>query len=144
MPSTHILSSFSSFATISSLFVLTSWLLFDFLLFYHVLLVSLGKYHTASSSMMENEEPAQLKTEAETVEHILRHEKSAAAILYQLKIQHETQASDIQLTKDVLGVVATLGKVDDDNLSRLVSILLFVFLPFPLLLENLLLTYILV
>ncbi|CAA3010564.1 Hypothetical predicted protein [Olea europaea subsp. europaea] len=83
--------------------------------------VSLGKYHTASSSMMENEEPAQLKTEAETVEHILRHEKSAAAILYQLKIQHETQASDIQLTKDVLGVVATLGKVDDDNLSRLLS-----------------------
>ncbi|KAL2558735.1 Protein DEFECTIVE IN MERISTEM SILENCING 3 [Forsythia ovata] len=83
--------------------------------------VSLGKYHTTSSSMMENEDPAHLKNEAETVEHILRHEKSAAAILCQLKTQHETQASDIQWTKDVVGIVATLGKVDDDNLSRLLS-----------------------
>ncbi|KAL2542264.1 Protein DEFECTIVE IN MERISTEM SILENCING 3 [Abeliophyllum distichum] len=83
--------------------------------------VSLGKYHTTSISMMENEDPAHLKNEAETVEHILRHEKSAAGILCQLKTQHETQASDIQWTKDVVGIVATLGKVDDDNLSRLLS-----------------------
>ncbi|KAI5568439.1 hypothetical protein BDE02_12G015100 [Populus trichocarpa] len=36
-------------------------------------------------------------------------------------MHHDTQTSHLSLTKDVLGVVATLGKVDDDNLSRLFS-----------------------
>ena len=31
---------------------------------------------------------------------------------------YDTQASHLILTKDVLGAVATLGKVDDENLSR--------------------------
>ncbi|KZV44911.1 hypothetical protein F511_06533 [Dorcoceras hygrometricum] len=38
-----------------------------------------------------------------------------------IKSQPESQASDHPLTKDVVGIVATLGKVDDDNLSRLLS-----------------------
>nr|DAD17917.1 TPA_asm: hypothetical protein HUJ06_019379 [Nelumbo nucifera] len=33
-------------------------------------------------------------------------------------MRHGTQASYLPLTKDVLGIVATLGKVDNDNLSR--------------------------
>jgi hypothetical protein len=39
-------------------------------------------------------------------------------------MHHDTQTSHLSLTKDVLGVVATLGKVDDDNLSRSVGICL--------------------
>ncbi|KAK9266829.1 hypothetical protein L1049_001653 [Liquidambar formosana] len=37
------------------------------------------------------------------------------------KTRHGSQASHLSLTKDVLGIVATLGKVDDDNLGRLLS-----------------------
>ncbi|XP_059436554.1 protein DEFECTIVE IN MERISTEM SILENCING 3-like [Corylus avellana] len=66
-----------------------------------------------------NENNSQLQTEEQTTEQILQHEKSAAGILCQLKKPHGTQASHRPLTKDVLGIVATLGKVDDDNLSRL-------------------------
>jgi Tfp pilus assembly protein PilN len=67
-----------------------------------------------------NENNSQLQTEEQTTEQILQHEKSAAAILCQLKKPDGTQASHRSLTNDVLGIVATLGKVDDDNLSRFV------------------------
>ncbi|KAB1201815.1 hypothetical protein CJ030_MR8G020062 [Morella rubra] len=33
--------------------------------------------------------------------------------------RHGAQASSLPLTKDVLGIVATLGQLEDDNLSRL-------------------------
>ncbi|KAJ6887879.1 protein DEFECTIVE IN MERISTEM SILENCING 3-like [Populus alba x Populus x berolinensis] len=62
-----------------------------------------------------------IQVRRKTTKQILRHEKSAAGILCQLKMHHDTQTSHLSLTKDVLGVVATLGKVDDDNLSRLFS-----------------------
>ncbi|MCL7052009.1 hypothetical protein MKW94_009899 [Papaver nudicaule] len=52
---------------------------------------------------------------------MLQQEKSAAGVICQVKTQHATQASSLPLTKDVLGIVATLGHVDDDNLSRLFS-----------------------
>ncbi|KAL3846181.1 hypothetical protein ACJIZ3_003584 [Penstemon smallii] len=77
--------------------------------------VSLGKHH-ASSTLSTNED-----TEEDTIQHILRYEKSAAALLCRTKSKPETQLSDNPFTKDVLGIVATLGKVDDDNLSRLLS-----------------------
>ncbi|KAK9291388.1 hypothetical protein L1049_019335 [Liquidambar formosana] len=83
--------------------------------------VILGKYHSSSVPMTENEDPSHIQSEEETIEQILRHEKSAAAILCQLKTRHGSQASHLSLTKDVLGIVATLGKVDDDNLGRLLS-----------------------
>ncbi|KAA8540047.1 hypothetical protein F0562_026739 [Nyssa sinensis] len=83
--------------------------------------VSVGKYQSSSVHMTENEDLSHIQSEEETVEHILRHEKSAAGILCQLKTRHGTQASHLPLSKDVLGIVATLGKVDDDNLSRLLS-----------------------
>ncbi|KAL2540264.1 Protein DEFECTIVE IN MERISTEM SILENCING 3 [Abeliophyllum distichum] len=82
--------------------------------------VVLGKYHTTNRAM-ENMDHVHVKSEDETIEHMLRHEKSAAAILCQLKTHHGAQASNLQWTKDVVGIVATLGKVDDDNLSRLLS-----------------------
>ncbi|XP_022763799.1 protein DEFECTIVE IN MERISTEM SILENCING 3-like isoform X1 [Durio zibethinus] len=83
--------------------------------------VMLGKHHSSSAPKIENKDHSHLQSEEETIEQILRHEKSAAGILCQLKTRHGTQASHLTLTKDVLGLVATLGKVDDENLSRLFS-----------------------
>lgn len=59
-----------------------------------------------------------MDSELETIQHIMKYEKSAAALL--CKMKSEAQFSDHLLTKDVVGIVATLGKVDDANLSRLV------------------------
>ncbi|KAG8634322.1 hypothetical protein MANES_17G027400v8 [Manihot esculenta] len=83
--------------------------------------VVLGKYHYATQPKIENDHHSSNQSEEETLEQILRREKSAAGILCQLRLRHGTDASHLSLTKDVLGVVATLGRVDDDNLSRLLS-----------------------
>ncbi|XP_017973165.1 PREDICTED: protein DEFECTIVE IN MERISTEM SILENCING 3 [Theobroma cacao] len=80
-----------------------------------------GKYHSSSAPKIGNENCSHLQSEEETTEQILRHGKSAAGILCQLKIHNATQASYLTLTRDVLGAVATLGKVDDENLSWLFS-----------------------
>ncbi|XVF50968.1 hypothetical protein PTKIN_Ptkin04bG0146100 [Pterospermum kingtungense] len=83
--------------------------------------VMLGKYHSSSSPKIEDKDHSHIQSEEETTEQILRRENSAVGILYQLKTRHGTQASHLTLTKDILGAVATLGKVDDENLSRLLS-----------------------
>lgn len=70
--------------------------------------------------MIKDEDHSHVESEEETVENIIKQEKSAAGILCVLKTRHGNQTSHLSLTKDVLGIVATLGKVDDDNLSRLV------------------------
>lgn len=77
-------------------------------------LVTLGKYHSSSAPKIEDGDLSQMQTEEATIENIMKNEKSAAAIVCQLK-RHRNQATHI---KDVLGVVATLGKVNDDSLSR--------------------------
>lgn len=93
-----------------------------------ILSVSLGTYESSSAPLMEAEDYTQVESEEETVDHIIKHEKSAASILCSLKTSHGSQASHLLLTEDVLGIVAQLGKVDDDNLSRFVGeLLLFVF-----------------
>lgn len=74
----------------------------------------MGKHHTGSSSKEENED--HMDGKEETIQQILKHKNSAAALLCQIT----TQVSDNFLIKDVVGVVATLGKVNDANLSRLV------------------------
>lgn len=61
-----------------------------------------------------------MKSGEETIQNILKHENSGAAFVYRLKIQAEAMSSDHSLTKDVIGIVATLGKLEDNNLSRLV------------------------
>lgn len=88
---------------------------FDGHLFHFGFVEALRKYGKAV-----NKNPTHLKGEEETVENILRHEKSAAALLCGIKRQAEALSSDHSLTKDIIGIVATLGKVGDDNLSRLV------------------------
>lgn len=80
--------------------------------------VALGKYHSSSAATIENEDHSHRQSEEEIHEQITQQEKSAAGILCQLKARHSSQASHLTLAKDVLGIVATLGKVGDDNLSR--------------------------
>ncbi|KAJ7965340.1 protein DEFECTIVE IN MERISTEM SILENCING 3 [Quillaja saponaria] len=79
------------------------------------------KFHFSNTLKIENEDGSCLTSEEETNEQILRHEKSAAGILCQLKNRRETQASHLPLAKDVVGIVATLGKVEDDDVSRIFS-----------------------
>ncbi|KAI6706534.1 hypothetical protein NL676_009496 [Syzygium grande] len=82
--------------------------------------VVLGKYHSSASTGAEDNSFSN-GGEEETTEQILKHDKSAAQILCQLKTCHGTQAPILDLSQDVIGIVATLGKVDDENLSRLLS-----------------------
>jgi hypothetical protein len=57
----------------------------------------------------------------------LQHEKSGAGVLWQVKTRHGEQASLLTLIKDVVGIVAMLGKVEDDNLSRCFLYICFLF-----------------
>ncbi|XP_057452066.1 protein DEFECTIVE IN MERISTEM SILENCING 3-like isoform X2 [Lotus japonicus] len=75
---------------------------------------------SSSTTKAGNADDPHFTTE-EVNKTILLHEKSAAGILYQLKTIHRAQVSQLSLTKDVVGIVAMLGKVEDDNLSRLFS-----------------------
>uniref|UniRef100_A0A2P2KHT4 Protein DEFECTIVE IN MERISTEM SILENCING 3 isoform X2 n=1 Tax=Rhizophora mucronata TaxID=61149 RepID=A0A2P2KHT4_RHIMU len=80
--------------------------------------VSLGKYHSSTMHGIQNNDDSHNQSDEETIRKILQHERSAAGILCKLTLSDVTDASDRSLTKDVVGIVATLGKVDDDNLSR--------------------------
>ncbi|KAI5405559.1 hypothetical protein KIW84_052373 [Lathyrus oleraceus] len=74
-----------------------------------------------SKSSSTNGEDTRSTTEEEVHKQILQHEKSAAGVLCLLKTRHGAHASFVTLTKDVLGIVPMLGRVEDDNLSRLFS-----------------------
>ncbi|XP_022957775.1 protein DEFECTIVE IN MERISTEM SILENCING 3-like isoform X2 [Cucurbita moschata] len=80
-----------------------------------------GKYHSSGTPVAENEVHSHPQSEEETMEQIMRQEMSAAGIICRLNTHHGIQAYNITLTKDVLGIVARLGKLDDDNLGRLLS-----------------------
>ena len=102
-----------------------SFCFFFFLFFFCFFLISflsviLGKYHSSSGPKTESEE--------ETTGQILQHEKSTAGLFCRLKTRHGSQASHLQLTKDVLGIVASLGKVVDENLNRLIDNVFYLFL----------------
>lgn len=83
--------------------------------------VAIGKSKSSSTAKIGNADDLHITTEEEVNKQILQHEKSAAGILCQVKTHHGAQASLLGLTQDVVGVVAMLGKVEDDNLSRLFS-----------------------
>lgn len=90
------------------------------------MLVSLANHHSGNGNGATDENGA-TRVEEEETEQIMRHERSAAALLCKLKpmkSHHATQALNLTLTQDVLGivgVVASLGRVDNDDLSRLHS-----------------------
>jgi hypothetical protein len=90
--------------------------------------VSLGRYHSANVAETGNDNGA-FHTEEDTMGQILQQENSAAGIFCWLKANHLSQALNLALTRDVLGVVATLARVDDDNLSRSAVLILH---PLPL------------
>ena len=81
------------------------------------ILVAYGSFIVSMSADEERNASESQNSERQIVNCLLSHERSAAAIICSLKIHHSLLPS-VQLTKDVLGVVATLGKVNDDNLSR--------------------------
>jgi hypothetical protein len=56
--------------------------------------------------------------EQRTLQSILHQDKTATGILCQLKFRHYQLASKMPLMKDILGFVATLGQLNDDNFSR--------------------------
>lgn len=78
----------------------------------------MSKLHPSDTPRSENYD-ANLQGE-DISEQILRHKNSAAGVFGLLQSRHGTQASQLTLTKGVVGVVAKLGKVSDENLSRLV------------------------
>ena len=84
-------------------------------------------YHSSGNENGTAYENGATHVEGEETEQIMRHEGSAATLLCKLKpmkSHHATQALNLALTQDVLGivgVVASLGRVDDDDLSRLHS-----------------------
>ncbi|BAT87837.1 hypothetical protein VIGAN_05125000 [Vigna angularis var. angularis] len=80
--------------------------------------VRLAKYHSNNVITLDSGNGA-FHTEEETMEQILKKENSAAAVFSWLK--SNAQTSGLTLTKDIVGVVATLGKVESDNLSRILS-----------------------
>lgn len=79
--------------------------------------VTLGEYHSSNRPMMERGNLSQ-ESEVENIQSNLKRTHSAAGIVCQLKTCHSTQGFQFPLMKDMLGIVATLGKVDDDNISR--------------------------
>lgn len=80
--------------------------------------VNLGKNHLSTTPMTEDEDSSLTRSQLATVKHITQIEKSAAGIVCELKFGTHAGST---CTNDVLGVVATLGKVNDDKLSRLLS-----------------------
>lgn len=89
--------------------------------------MSLGKYHSTNESGTAKENGAS-HNEEETMEQILQHDKTAAGVLCRLNSHHVSQTLDLGLAKDVLGIVANLARVDDDNLSRSAFLILLYFL----------------
>ncbi|KAJ6955554.1 hypothetical protein NC652_006845 [Populus alba x Populus x berolinensis] len=78
--------------------------------------VRLGKYHSKDAA----NENSDLHPEEESTQQILHQEQSAAGILCKVKSYHAIHTLNLSLIKDVLGIVATLARVDNDTLSRLV------------------------
>ncbi|KAL6627114.1 hypothetical protein ACP70R_030840 [Stipagrostis hirtigluma subsp. patula] len=85
------------------------------------LAIRLGNYHSSVAAVANNDTSAQ-EAEQRTIRSIIKQDKkTVASFLCQLKYDNYELAAKVPLTKDILGFVATLGKVNDDNLSRLLS-----------------------
>ncbi|CAE6075589.1 unnamed protein product [Arabidopsis arenosa] len=81
--------------------------------------VHMSKLHSSPTPRSQN---CDNNLQGEDVnEQILRHENSAAGVLGLVETFHGAQASQLMLTKGVVGVVAKLGKVNDENLSQILA-----------------------
>ncbi|KAL7583171.1 hypothetical protein Lser_V15G43643 [Lactuca serriola] len=79
--------------------------------------VTLAKYQSSSDDMTKCNVLSRKRSLEETVESIMQHEKSAASVLCHLT----RNVSKMSSARNVIGVLATLGHVDNINLSRLLS-----------------------
>jgi hypothetical protein len=97
------------------------------MLFLSYFIVAIGKSKSSSTTKIEigSAGDPHITTEEEVNKQILQHEKSGAGVLWQVKTRHGEQASLLTLIKDVVGIVAMLGKVEDANLSRCFCIYVF-------------------
>ncbi|KAL5221125.1 hypothetical protein ABZP36_025838 [Zizania latifolia] len=82
--------------------------------------IKIGNYYSSMAPITNNDTSVE-EAEQRTIQSILNQDKTAAGIICQLKVRHYQQVSKMSLMKDVLGIVASLGKVNDDNLSRILS-----------------------
>ncbi|CAL0309253.1 unnamed protein product [Lupinus luteus] len=80
--------------------------------------VSLGRYYSGNVITSHNGNGT-VHTEEDTVEEILKIENSAASIFCWLKANNET--ASLAFAKDAVGVVATLARVESDEISRTLS-----------------------
>ncbi|KAK9122118.1 hypothetical protein Syun_019735 [Stephania yunnanensis] len=93
--------------------------LYSFMIHLVFFAVSLWQYHSSSiGAQVENGNLDGSQFEEKTIAQISQIENSAARVVCELKNSHTDQASNPSLINNVLGVVATLGKVEDENLSR--------------------------
>ncbi|XP_074367914.1 protein DEFECTIVE IN MERISTEM SILENCING 3-like isoform X1 [Apium graveolens] len=76
---------------------------------------TIRKYHTLTKSVTDK-----VDIDKGTSKY-LNQGKSSAGLICQLKAHPEIQVSDSPVLKDILGIVATLGKVDYGNLGRLLA-----------------------
>ncbi|EOA24112.1 hypothetical protein CARUB_v10017344mg [Capsella rubella] len=81
--------------------------------------VHMSKLHSSPTPRIETSD-ANLQGE-DINEQILRYKNSAAGVLSLLETRHGAQGSQWMLTKGIVGVVAKLGKVNDENLSQTLS-----------------------
>lgn len=88
--------------------------------------MSLARYHSTSEIKTENGNDA-FRSEEETVEQILKKQNSAAGILCWMKANTLTEGSNLAFTKDLVGIVATLARVESDSLSRYVYLIFRIF-----------------
>uniref|UniRef100_A0ACD5VNT4 Uncharacterized protein n=1 Tax=Avena sativa TaxID=4498 RepID=A0ACD5VNT4_AVESA len=76
--------------------------------------IKLGK-----GAAIANNDASVQEAELRVIQSILNQDKTAASLVCKLRQYEQTPKSSMM--KDVLGVVATLGKVNNDNLSSLLS-----------------------
>lgn len=82
-----------------------------------VFAVHMGKLHTSGTCTIEN-----TNLQGEDInEQILRQVNSAAGVLSYVQSHHYSEALQLDMTNGVVGVVAKLGKVNDQNLSQFSS-----------------------
>ncbi|KAL0904101.1 hypothetical protein M5K25_026175 [Dendrobium thyrsiflorum] len=68
-----------------------------------------------------NSSVSSVHTEKQMNDQVIQLDKTAASIICEVKDRHGSMLSTLKCTKDVLGIVASLGKVCDQNLSRILS-----------------------
>ncbi|XP_020576145.1 protein DEFECTIVE IN MERISTEM SILENCING 3-like [Phalaenopsis equestris] len=86
--------------------------------------ISLGELkecHSSAVAVESNGNVTFVNTEKQTLDHIRQLDETAAGIICHVKDQHGSAASTLQCTKDIIGIVASLGKVKDEELSRTLS-----------------------